>query len=474
VLDGRPGLARGQTVDNELLLEAHEMKKVQWRKGRVGLLVLCSLLMGRTVTAATGDVQDVNQLKAELQAQRQRQAELEDKINQLEARQKLRERTLNEKIEQAVATEKKEEEKEEKKEGVIPEVLQWASKLRWYGDLRYRYEYIDDESKTTDRHRNRIRARLGLDAKVSDEWNLGFRLATAEGEDEGDPISTNQTLGGAFGKKPIWVDLAYLGYHPQWLKGLNVFAGKIAFPFYRVGSNQLIWDSDLTPEGGALLYGLPLGEKTSVNLSAGGFWVVERSSAEDTWLLGAQGYLKHQLNQPTYLLGGAGGYWYSHLQGEPALSLEWESPTSNFFGNSNAGGVYTSDYDLVEAFVEAGTEVAGMPVAVFGDWVKNTAAVDKSEDSGWLVGTIINKAKKPGSWQFEYNYRDLGRDAVVGQFNDSDFIGGGTGGQGHLFSATYVLANNVATTLTYFADRYDGRNGNAEYDRLQADILLKF
>ena len=47
---------------------------------------------------AANNVQDVNQLKAELQAQRQRQAELEDKVNQLEARQKLRERMLNEKI----------------------------------------------------------------------------------------------------------------------------------------------------------------------------------------------------------------------------------------------------------------------------------------------------------------------------------------------------------------------------------------
>jgi hypothetical protein len=176
--------------------------------------------------------QDVNQLKAELQAQRQRQADLEDKINQLEARQKLKERTLDQKVEQvATQQEKKEEPKEEgkKKEGAIPDILQWASKVGLYGDFRYRYEYIGDDSAESDRHRNRIRARLGLDAKVNDEWNLGFRLATAGTQNagtSGDPVSTNQDLNESFSKKPIWIDLAYFNYHPGWIKGLGITGGK--------------------------------------------------------------------------------------------------------------------------------------------------------------------------------------------------------------------------------------------------------
>ncbi len=448
------------------------MEKRQWRRWSAVALALGTLLAWRPMAAAANDVQDVNQLKAELETQRQRQAQLEDKINQLEARQRLKERAATEKKEQAAVPEE-EAKKEEKKGAVIPEALQWASKLNWYGDFRYRYEYIDDDSKTTDRHRNRLRARLGLNAKVTDEWNLGFRLATAEGVDQGDPVSTNQTLGGAFGKKPIWLDLAYLGYHPQWLKGLDVYAGKIEVPFYRPNKNQLIWDHDLTPEGGALLYGRPLGEQTTLNLAAGGFWVVERSSDVDTALWGAQGYVKHQFNKPTYILGGVSGYWYGHLQGEPALSLQWEAPTVNFFGNSNAGGVYTSKYDLFELFAEFGTEIGKMPVTVFGDYVVNTAAVS-DKDTGWLLGATLNKAKDPGSWQFEYDYRDIQADAVVGQFNDSDFVGGGTGGRGHRFGFSYVLAKNVVPALNYYLAEYEGRNNNADYGRLQADIVLKF
>lgn len=447
------------------------MKQVQRQGWSPGLLAFgVAMLLWPVAARAAGDVQDVNQLKAELQAQRQRQVDLEDKINQLEARQKLKERTLDQRIEQATAPQEK---KEEPKGGAIPDILQWASKVGLYGDLRYRYEYIDDQSKTTERNRNRIRARVGLNAKVNDEWNLGFRLATGEGTQEGDPVSTNQTLGGSWGRKPIWLDLAFLDYHPQWAKGLDLQAGKIEFPFYRPGKNQLVWDHDLTPEGGAILYSLPLDDKTNVNLGAGGFWVVERSSAVDTAFWGLQAYVKHQINKPTYILGGASGYWYSHLKGQQALSLQWESPTSNFFGNSNAGGLYTNDYDLLDLFGELGTEIGKLPVAVYGDYVVNTAAVSDA-DTGWLVGAAINKAKDPGSWQFDYDYRNVQADAVVGQFNDSDFVGGGTGGRGHRFGFNYVLTKNVVPSLTYYLDHFAGRNDNADYRRLQADVVVKF
>ena len=456
------------------------MKQVRWWKWNLGLPALCmAMMLSPAAAMAVGDVQDINQLKAEVQAQRQRQADLEDKINQLEARQKLKERTLDQKVEQVAAQqEKKEEPKEEnkKEEGAIPDILQWAGKVGLYGDFRYRYEYIGDDSEESDRHRNRIRARIGLDAKVNDEWNLGFRLATAgttSAGASGDPVSTNQDLNESFSKKPIWIDLAYFNYHPGWIKGLSVTGGKMPNPFYAVGKNQLIWDHDLTPEGGAFLYGLPLNGKTSLNVAGAGFWVNEETTGGDTYMLGIQGYLKHQFSKPTYVLGGLGFYGYNHIQGEEALANEWKG-TNDFFGNTAApGNVFAYDYDLFEAFIEFGTRIGKLPVAVFGNWVKNTAA-GTNEDTGWLIGGSLNKAKDPGSWQFDYNYRNLELDAVVGQFSDSDFVGGGTGGKGHWFSFNYVLAKNVVPGITYYLSQYQERKSNADYDRLMADIVLKF
>jgi len=439
-----------------------------WQKRSLGLGILVAAVL--LWPAAAGAQDDVNQLKAELEAQKQRQAELTDRINQLEARQKLKERALDEKIEHATAPKPE----EEKKADVIPEALKWASKLKWSGDFRYRYEYIDDDGvDSEDRHRNRIRARLGLSAKVNDEWDLGFRIATGNGEVSGDPVSTNQTLDEAFSKKPIWLDQAFFGYHPQWLEGFHVLGGKIENPFYKVGKNELIWDGDLTPEGVALTYGLSLSEQTSLNWVAGGFWVNEESSGGDTSLWGIQGHLKHQFDKPTYFLAGAGKFCYGNIQGEESLAAEWNAATGAFFGNTNVGTVYALDYDLFEVFAEFGTVLAELPVAVFADYVQNTAADD--EDTGWLVGVVVNKAKDPGSWQFEWDYRELERDAVVGQFSGSDFVGGGTGGEGHRFALGYVLAKNVTTNVTYYANEFDRPGIEGEkYDRVQIDLALKF
>jgi hypothetical protein len=229
----------------------------------------------------------------------------------------------------------------------------------------------------------------------------------------------------------------------------------------------------VTPEGGALTYVHPFGDSTSATVAAGGFWVNEESSGPDTSLWGVQGLVKHQIDKPSYILAGASWYDYGNIQGAESLANEWKG-TNDFFGNTAApGNVYASDYDLIELFVEFGTAMGTLPVAVFGDWVKNTVA-STDEDTGWLVGATLNKAKDPGSWQFDYNYRKVKLDAVVAQFNDSDFVGGGTGGKGHRFSFAHQFTKNVVGGLTYFLDEYDGRKDDANYDRLQADVVVKF
>jgi hypothetical protein len=433
-----------------------------------------ALLTVVVVWPTLAGAQDVEQLRQELEAHKKRTAELEDRINQLEARQRLKERSLSEKIEEVA------EKAEAKETAGIPEVLQWAAKANWYGDFRYRYEYIDDDSLRNgaprpDRHRNRIRARLGLDAEVTDEWGLGFRV----GAGSADPVSSNQTLDEAFSSKPLWLDRALFTYTPAWCAGLTATGGKIGNPFLAVGKNELIWDSDLSFEGAALKYGMSLNDNTSLNLAGGGFYVNEESGGADTALWGLQGYLKHQIGNPTYLLVGASLFCYGNIKGAESLAAEWDDDEEEFFGNSHitdaAGNeVFAGDYDLLELFAEFGTEVAGMPVAVFGTWVHNSVAADENEDTGWLAGATINKAKKPGSWQFAYDYRELDLDAAVGQFTNSDFVGGGTGGKGHRFSLSYALAKNVVAVATYHLDEYDGRNDGADYDRIQADIKLSF
>ena len=67
-------------------------------------------------------------------------------------------------------------------------------------------------------------------------------------------------------------------------------------------------------------------------------------------------------------------------------------------------------------------------------------------------------------------------DAVVGQFSEADFVGGGTDGRGHKFGLTYQVRENTQAALTYFHNEDDtGSSGrDLDYRRLQADLKLKF
>jgi hypothetical protein len=256
------------------------------------------------------------------------------------------------------------------------------------------------------------------------------------------------------------------------IKGFDFIGGKMNNPFYAVGKNQLIWDHDLTPEGLAAKYERPINDNLKAYLSGGGFWVEERDSAGsvDSSLWGIQGYLKNKFDADTYLLGGMSYYDYGNIEGQGDLATVWNG-SAKWFGNNSSGGVFKSDFDIIEGFAEYGFKLVDFPVAVFGDYVTNTAA--SSEDQGWLIGFTFNKLKDPGSWQFGYDYRDIDADAVVGQFNDSDFVGGGTDGKGHRFNVAYQLAKNFEVGLTYFLDEKKNSDDD-KYHRLQADLVFKF
>ena len=97
----------------------------------------------------------------------------------------------------------------------------WTENIKVKGDLRYRHEMIDKQDSDS-RHRHRLRVRVGIEGKVSSTAEVIVQLAT--GSD--DPVSTNQTLDGAFSTKSIGLDLAYLQFSPEKLTGLTILGGK--------------------------------------------------------------------------------------------------------------------------------------------------------------------------------------------------------------------------------------------------------
>jgi hypothetical protein len=430
----------------DFILEVRIMKKLS--------SVLCGGLFVIIFSVCSVKADEISDLKKQL-------ADMQARIEQLEAQQK---KVIAEEVSKAV---------EKKQVSALPDSIKWVEKVKISGDFRYRYDNIDAESGgewTKGVNRNRIRARLNIIGKVNDEVDLGFRIASGSA----DPVSTNQDLENSFSSKDIWLDRAYFDWHPDMFTGFSFIGGKIPNPFYTAGDNQLIWDADLNPEGLAVKYEKAMNDNCTFYLNGGGFWVDEdpsSSSKTDTSLWGIQSYIKQKFEDSSHLIGGISYYDYGNLENQPDLSSRWGS--SKWFGNNvNAAGTgYATDFDILEVFGEYGFKLNEMPVVVFGSYVDNLAA--NKQDKGWLVGCSLNKAKDPGSWALSYNYRDLEEDAVVGQFSESDFIGGGTDGKGHVFSGQYQIAKNLQAALTYYLNTIKNSDDDS-YRRLQADLILKF
>jgi len=331
--------------------------------------------------------------------------------------------------------------------------------LKVNGDFRYRHEMINQEGNVS-RDRDRIRARLTLSSQVNKETEVVLRFASGNA----DPVSTNQTLSGGFSNKGIMIDQAFFSWKPSMVNGLAVYGGKIKTPFFTPGKTELLWDSDLTPEGAAVSYKRKSG-KTELFTNVSYLWVEEREKEKESTLIGGQAGLK--MNIPgTGILFGGGYYDYQNAKG---FSPFYDA-TKNA-GNSLKLAKYKYDYNELEFFTEVSPSIKLSPV-FFANYVSNIA--DKVDNkTGWLLGVSLGKSKNKGDLFLRYSYRNIESDAVIGAFTDSDFIGGGTDGKGHEINLEYGIGKNVNGELSCFVNS-KGIDNSIDYRRFQFDVNYNF
>ncbi|TRL37407.1 hypothetical protein FM996_02630 [Methylosinus sporium] len=159
--------------------------------------------------------------------------------------------------------------------GKYPE---WASRIRFYGDMRIRYRgiyypsgndqvnavnfnainagspydvsnanayYYPTYDVTQDRNQFRFRGRLGMLADLHEGFSTGLRFA---GGENNSPVSQNQTFaynGGNFSKYSLWIDRAFFKYQP--IQEISLTAGRMDNPFW--SPTDLVWYRDLGFDG---------------------------------------------------------------------------------------------------------------------------------------------------------------------------------------------------------------------------------
>ncbi len=329
----------------------------------------------------------------------------------------------------------------------------------WKGDIRYRYEssLTDDNNSATDDHsrdRHRIRVRFGMDTWINEELSAGLQLST--GSDD-DPISRNETLGDEFAADGIFLNEAYIDYHPMFLNGdVNILLGKRAAKSTLAVIDDLVWDGDVTLEGATLQYGKDAKgkEKSGLCAVAGYYSYEERKTTNDAYIVALQGSYKGEVSGLGYQVGTT-YYDYVNL-------------------------LATNDYNIVELFGNVSGKVSSLPWKLYGQYAFNTAKhsdysdITDSERDGMLVGLKLGKAKKVGQLEGSAEYVRLETDAVNPDMTDSDRNGGGTNCEGVKISTKYQLIQNMTLGATYFNFHDIEDSGDDTKHLFQLDAVVKF
>lgn len=346
----------------------------------------------------------------------------------------------------------------------------WWERIAFFGDLRARYESFYQEHLQT-RQRERIRLRLGLRTTISDEFEVGMRVATGNPKE---PVTPNQSLDEFFSRKPLFLDQASLTYRPKYAKALTLSTGKFAYPVLRT---QMIWDDDLNWEG-AYEQVTTSGDVT-VRVTAVQAPIREVASGPDTALLAEQALVSFKKGRHQFQIG-ASSYAFRNVD-RIALGLasgdlvgqNWNQ--LQFDGSGKVIG-FRSDFRLVDVIGQAvlATPRADYPVSVVGNWVANTGAAD-DEDTGLWLDVRYGRAATPNSFMLGYTFARIERDAVVSVFAFSDMPSSNV--RANLVSFSYAPVARVNLDFTgYFTTQLRIRSGesNRLLTRLQMDARVSF
>ena len=429
---------------------------------------LCGgLLLAMSVPAtAAVDAKLLDMLKANGSITNAQYTELQAELARDQKEQQIARQAQQETNEQIAATAKKTNEL-----STFDQKLAWAAKTQFKGDVRFRQETVQNDGvpNNKDQNRQRIRARLGAYSEINPQVDTGIRIATGNNDD---PRSTNQSLDNYFDKKQIWLDQGYVDYHPDAIKNLHIVGGKM--PQQWVSMGDIIWDSDINPEGLAVTYKYPLSGSTELFGSAGHYTLKDNVDGD-----GVQ--FKHDLRLYAGQLGARfaitdnlkmtlGGSVYGYDNDDDITPVAGVIP-GQLAINGNSPN---EQFKLYEGFGQLDIGGLAVPLSLYGQYVNNKDA-SNDQDTGWLTGV---KTKVYG-FAIDYNYRDVQRNSVVGAFTDSDFANGFTGSRGSKLKVSYELDKNFALGATYFMATSDQTNASinkkdSDINTLQLDAEAKF
>ena len=389
---------------------------------------------------------------------------------------------LNRKEAISLKSEIVEDEKLVREEGLKQSLPKWVQDIKLKGDLRLRYQYLHEKAindYAKDTHLGRVRMRLGLESKVNDKLNVGIGIATGSG----DPRSTNISFGGYNTKKTVVLDYAFAKYSP--VPWLNLVGGKMLLKDVLWEPTDLIWDTDITPEGAVIQFNKKLGSQAEIFMNTG-ILIVDTDTATDAdaptaYLI--QPGINYKFNDVLSLKGAFSFQAFDNVK-DHVVPYTAVGGVVSATGNTRVGPAgsprYRYDYQMINPALELSVKDPFKAIGLnieslkfFGEYVNNLDVAKKNTgfSAGFQFGN--EKISKWGDWQFRYLYAMLGRDAVLDVLPDSDRYSGKTGMRNHEGRFIFGLGKNTFLEFDVYRS-WSLVGAKAPETLVQADWNMKF
>jgi hypothetical protein len=366
-------------------------------------------------------------------------------------------------------------------QGKTTDLTKALSGLKISGDFRFRHESEFQLNNAKDRHRERVRFRIGAAYEVVKNVVVNGRLSTGSRED---PRSPHQSFGEEFDKFEIHLDRISLTYQPaDCVPGLTLTVGKIAHPFVtQTIYQELVIDADVSPTGVASIFELTkltdapkwLG---SARLAAGGYVVSEYQAGDDAYAGVFQAALELKPADAWSIHSTAGFYYYSDLTPDGAAVGIAENAGNVVIDTDNDGTAddFASDFSIFNPTLALTTTSLPVPLTLSAEFIHNLRANGRSGANGYALGAGVGKSQKAGDIRVYYQWQQIERDAVLTLFSQDDFRRT-VDFRGHVFGATYVIADPVTFHAWMLVSRIDdpaaGQSSDYEW-KFRFDINVR-
>jgi hypothetical protein len=353
----------------------------------------------------------------------------------------------------------------------------------WKGEFRYRWQW--DSQDDNDRFRQRIRFRLGYNKKINDVTEVGFRFNTETGNTVN---GGNWTLGQDQGRTAdIFLDRAYVKYSPTWfgyysdcdsdcLSRLDIYAG--IYPNITYDPHEMINDDDVNFHGLGAVYHFNEDFQVLTAMSV----AVEVNAGEiddDAMFFATE--LRHENLFWCGLDAWVGCYGWKNESALPDDYFRWNRFDGFDFNNDGAantgGDRFTENFNTVKGGLQYTFNcVWDKPLAVFGEYMINIDSnaddriaqvnglitpqivYEDTDDTGFVVGAQWGeKPTEKGDWYWFARYKEIGANAVVNGFADSDTGGANTNSLEVHWG--YAWMENAYLGVTYFMNKMNNAFG---------------